>query len=76
MRRDDGRVIPNFIAQALASEALTLYGDGNQTRSFCYVADLIEVRAGIGHAGLLRFMVQLEWECALENGYRRERMSR
>ena len=42
MRLDDGRVIPNFIQQALRKESLTIYGDGNQTRSFCYVDDLIE----------------------------------
>lgn len=39
---EDGRVISNFIAQALAGEPLTIYGDGSQTRSFCYVDDLIE----------------------------------
>lgn len=42
MRLDDGRVVPNFIAQALANEPLTVYGDGKQTRSFQYVADLID----------------------------------
>ena len=42
MRRDDGRVVPNFIAQALAGEALTVYGGGEQTRSFCYVSDLVD----------------------------------
>ena len=42
MRRDDGRAVPNFIGQAIAHEPLTVYGDGNQTRSFCYVDDLIE----------------------------------
>ena len=41
MRLDDGRVIPNFIAQALTGCDLTVYGDGSQTRSFCYVDDLI-----------------------------------
>ena len=41
MRFDDGRVISNFIVQALKSEKITLYGDGSQTRSFCYVDDLI-----------------------------------
>ena len=41
MRKDDGRVIPTFIAQALSNQALTVYGDGSQTRSFCYVSDLI-----------------------------------
>jgi len=42
MRLDDGRVVPNFIGQALRGEPLTIYGDGLQTRSFCYVSDLIE----------------------------------
>lgn len=42
MQIDDGRAIPNFIKQALLHEPLTIYGDGNQTRSFCYVDDLVE----------------------------------
>jgi len=42
MRQEDGRVVPNFIAQALRDEDLTVYGDGSQTRSFCYVSDLVE----------------------------------
>ncbi|HSD10253.1 MAG TPA: UDP-glucuronic acid decarboxylase family protein [Candidatus Binatia bacterium] len=42
MRTKDGRVVPNFITQALRGEDLTVYGDGTQTRSFCYVSDLIE----------------------------------
>jgi len=42
MRVDDGRVVPNFIMQALNKKPLTIYGDGSQTRSFCYVSDLIE----------------------------------
>ncbi|MCM8763626.1 MAG: GDP-mannose 4,6-dehydratase, partial [Candidatus Omnitrophica bacterium] len=42
MRKQDGRVIPNFINQALANEPLTVYGEGMQTRSFCYISDLIE----------------------------------
>ncbi len=42
MRLDDGRVIPNFIQQALRNEPLTIYGEGTQTRSFCYVDDLID----------------------------------
>jgi dTDP-glucose 4,6-dehydratase len=42
MRLNDGRVVPNFIAQALRGEAITVYGDGSQTRSFCYVSDLVE----------------------------------
>ena len=48
MLPEDGRVVSNFIVQALRGEALTLYGDGSQTRSFCYVEDLVE--------GLIRFM--------------------
>lgn len=42
MRLDDGRVVPNLMGQALRGEPLTVYGDGSQTRSFCYVADLVE----------------------------------
>jgi UDP-glucuronate decarboxylase len=42
MREDDGRVVTNFILQALRKEPLTVYGTGQQTRSFCYVDDLIE----------------------------------
>jgi len=45
---DDGRVVSNFIVQALRGQDLTIYGDGSQTRSFCYVSDLVE--------GFLRFM--------------------
>jgi len=41
MRPRDGRVVSNFIVQALKQEPLTLYGDGSQTRSFCYVSDLV-----------------------------------
>ena len=41
MRSDDGRVIPTFVNQALAGENLSVYGDGEQTRSFCYVDDLV-----------------------------------
>jgi UDP-glucuronate decarboxylase len=48
MQPNDGRVVSNFIIQALKGEDLTLYGDGSQTRSFCYVDDLIE--------GFIRFM--------------------
>ncbi|RMF83069.1 MAG: SDR family oxidoreductase [Planctomycetota bacterium] len=48
MRRDDGRVLPNFISQALRGEPLTVHGDGSQTRSFCYVDDMVE--------GLIRLM--------------------
>ncbi|MCX7759953.1 MAG: SDR family oxidoreductase [Hydrogenothermaceae bacterium] len=42
MRLNDGRVIPNFVYQALKGEDITVYGDGNQTRSFCYISDLVE----------------------------------
>jgi UDP-glucuronate decarboxylase len=49
MRRRDGRVVPNFISQALLGEDMTVYGDGSQTRSFCYVTDLVD-----GIARLLR----------------------
>jgi len=49
MRHDDGRVVPNFIDQALKGKALTVYGRGRQTRSFCYIDDLIE--------GILRLML-------------------
>jgi UDP-glucuronate decarboxylase len=48
MHPNDGRVVSNFIVQALKGEDITIYGDGSQTRSFCYVDDLVE--------GLLRFM--------------------
>ena len=42
MRKDDGRAIPNFINQALKNKPITVYGHGKQTRSFCYISDLIE----------------------------------
>ncbi|NJN32050.1 MAG: SDR family oxidoreductase [Synechococcales cyanobacterium RM1_1_8] len=48
MLENDGRVVSNFVAQALRGEPLTVYGDGSQTRSFCYVADLVD--------GLMRLM--------------------
>src|SRR5690606_3564657 len=48
MLTDDGRVISNFVVQALRGEPITIYGDGAQTRSFCYVADMT--------AGLQRLM--------------------
>jgi len=47
MRADDGRVVSNFIVQAIRGEDLTLYGDGSQTRSFCYVDDLIDGMIGV-----------------------------
>jgi UDP-glucuronate decarboxylase len=48
MHPNDGRVVSNFIMQALRGEPITLYGDGSQTRSFCYVQDLVD--------GLIRLM--------------------
>jgi UDP-glucuronate decarboxylase len=51
MHPNDGRVVSNFIVQALQGEDLTVYGDGLQTRSFCFVDDLIE--------GFVRFMAQI-----------------
>ncbi len=52
MRLADGRVVPNFVGQALRGEALTVYGDGNQTRSFCYVTDLVD--------GMVRLLLSAE----------------
>ncbi|MBL4576640.1 MAG: GDP-mannose 4,6-dehydratase, partial [Opitutaceae bacterium] len=52
MLSDDGRVVSNFIVQALKGEDITLYGDGSQSRSFCYVDDLVD--------GFVRFMDQEE----------------
>ena len=54
MRLNDGRVVPNFIYQALRGEDLTIYGDGFQTRSFCYVEDLVE--------GMIRLLFSREIE--------------
>jgi UDP-glucuronate decarboxylase len=48
MHPDDGRVVSNFIVQALTNQPITIYGDGTQTRSFCYVDDLLE--------GMIRLM--------------------
>jgi Nucleoside-diphosphate-sugar epimerases len=50
MHPNDGRVVSNFIVQALKGESITIFGDGSQTRSFCYVDDLIE--------GMVRMMHQ------------------
>jgi nucleoside-diphosphate-sugar epimerase len=47
MAADDGRVVSNFIVQALRGEPLTIYGDGSQTRSFCYVDDLVSGLVGL-----------------------------
>jgi dTDP-glucose 4,6-dehydratase len=54
MRLNDGRVVPNFVPQALRGEPLTVYGDGSQTRSFCFVSDLID--------GIYRLLVSNEVE--------------
>jgi dTDP-glucose 4,6-dehydratase len=54
MRLNDGRVVPNFMKQALSGEPLTVYGDGSQTRSFCYMDDLID--------GILRLLWSDETE--------------
>jgi UDP-glucuronate decarboxylase len=51
MRPSDGRVVSNFIVQALQGKPLTIYGDGNQSRSFCYVDDLIEGITRLFHDG-------------------------
>ncbi|NNE95957.1 MAG: SDR family oxidoreductase [Acidimicrobiales bacterium] len=51
MRPDDGRVVSNFITQALRGEPLTVYGDGTQTRSFCYVTDQIEGQLALLDSG-------------------------
>jgi dTDP-glucose 4,6-dehydratase len=54
MHLDDGRVVPNFLQQALRREPLTIYGDGSQTRSFCYVDDLVD--------GIIRLLFSEEHE--------------
>jgi dTDP-glucose 4,6-dehydratase len=54
MRPNDGRVVSNFLIQALAGQPLTIYGDGRQTRSFCFVSDLVE--------GLFRLLMSSEVE--------------
>ena len=50
MRLDDGRAVPNFIVQALQGQDLTVYGDGSQTRSFCYISDLVDGIIRLMHA--------------------------
>ena len=52
MRLDDGRALPTFVGQALRGEEITVYGDGSQTRSFCYVSDLVE--------GIFRLLISNE----------------
>ena len=51
MRLNDGRIVPNFMKQAILGEPLTVYGDGSQTRSFCYVSDLVDgiYKLGMSH---------------------------
>ena len=61
MRPDDGRVVSNFIVQALANEPITIYGDGSQTRSFCYISGLIE--------GLIRMMEYETGDLSREKDY-------
>ena len=53
MRPDDGRVVTNFLYQALAGKPLTIYGDGSQTRSFCYVTDLVAGLIAASHSDLV-----------------------
>ncbi len=67
MRPDDGRVISNFIVQALRGDDITVYGDGSQTRSFCYVDDLIE--------GMIRMMDYETGERTREQDYTRPYLS-
>jgi len=50
MRMDDGRVVPNFVCQALRGEPLTIYDDGSRTRSFCYVSDMVEGMVRLFHS--------------------------
>jgi UDP-glucuronate decarboxylase len=59
MDKDDGRVVSNFIVQALADKDVTLYGDGNQIRSFCYVDDLIQGLVNLFFTENINFPVNL-----------------
>jgi UDP-glucuronate decarboxylase len=61
MRPDDGRVVSNFIVQVLKGSEITVYGNGSQTRSFCYVDDMIE--------GMIRMMDYETEECARDMDY-------
>lgn len=61
MRPDDGRVVSNFIVQALDNEPITIYGDGSQTRSFCYIDDMIE--------GMIRMMDYEEGDTVRDRDY-------
>jgi len=67
MRPDDGRVVSNFITQALNNKPITIYGDGSQTRSFCYIDDLIE--------GMIRMMDYETGEQTRERNYTKPYLS-
>ena len=64
MRPDDGRVVSNFIVQALNNEPITIYGDGSQTRSFCYIDDMLE--------GMIRMMDYETGERSRERDYTKQ----
>ncbi len=51
MRKHDGRVIPNFIEQCLSNKSITIFGDGSQTRSFCYISDMVDGIYKMMHSG-------------------------
>ena len=59
MSKNDGRVVSNFILQALANEPLTVYGDGHQTRSFCYIEDMIDGLLKLFFAGMIEGPINL-----------------
>ena len=67
MRPDDGRVVSNFIVQAIRGKDITIYGEGSQTRSFCYIDDLIE--------GMIRMMDYETGECDREIDYTKPSLS-
>jgi UDP-glucuronate decarboxylase len=67
MRPDDGRVVSNFIVQAMRGKDITIYGEGSQTRSFCYIDDLIE--------GMIRMMDYETGECDREIDYTKPNLS-
>lgn len=68
MRADDGRVVSNFITQALNDEPLTVYGDGKQTRSFCYIDDLVRgVHAAMGGKSREVFNLGNPDECTVKD---------
>ncbi len=67
MRSDDGRVVSNFIEQALNDKPITIYGEGSQTRSFCYIDDMVE--------GMIRMMDYETGEGISDHDYTKPRMS-